>query len=156
MLLIVSGAFGLFRRSLVVELGGHYVASLGLTLAAVKTDQPMVSVETAKAIVDIPAPYDGKVVKTFGAMASRGLMSFPRPGATLAIDFPNRGPRTLALLGTLDALTEILMASKPTSSKYAISRCADSTTSSWPPASFRACRTCPASTTRTSRATSTS
>jgi len=45
------------------------------------------------------------VLKTFGAMASRGLMSFPRPGATLAIDFPNRGPRTLALLGTLDALT---------------------------------------------------
>ncbi|HEV7394709.1 MAG TPA: biotin/lipoyl-containing protein, partial [Burkholderiales bacterium] len=28
---------------------------------AVKTDQPMVSVETAKAIVDIPAPYDGKI-----------------------------------------------------------------------------------------------
>lgn len=32
----------------------------------VKTDQPMVSVETAKAIVDIPAPYDGKVVRLYG------------------------------------------------------------------------------------------
>src|SRR6476661_1042453 len=33
---------------------------------AVKTDQPMVSVETAKAIVDIPAPYEGKVARLFG------------------------------------------------------------------------------------------
>ena len=32
----------------------------------VKTDQPMVSVETAKAIVDIPAPYDGKVTRLYG------------------------------------------------------------------------------------------
>ncbi|MDH0895067.1 MULTISPECIES: dihydrolipoamide acetyltransferase family protein [Pseudomonas] len=32
----------------------------------VKTDQLLVSVETAKAIVDIPAPYDGVVSKTFG------------------------------------------------------------------------------------------
>jgi pyruvate dehydrogenase E2 component (dihydrolipoamide acetyltransferase) len=32
----------------------------------VKTDQPMVSVETAKAIVDIPAPYDGKVERLYG------------------------------------------------------------------------------------------
>jgi 2-oxoisovalerate dehydrogenase E2 component (dihydrolipoyl transacylase) len=32
----------------------------------VKTDQPMVSVETAKAIVDIPAPYDGKVSRLYG------------------------------------------------------------------------------------------
>jgi 2-oxoisovalerate dehydrogenase E2 component (dihydrolipoyl transacylase) len=32
----------------------------------IKTDQPMVSVETAKAIVDIPAPYDGKVERLYG------------------------------------------------------------------------------------------
>lgn len=32
----------------------------------VKTDQPMVSVETAKAIVDIPAPYEGKVSRVYG------------------------------------------------------------------------------------------
>src|SRR5918999_4555711 len=32
----------------------------------VKTDQPMVSVETAKAIVDIPAPYDGKITRLYG------------------------------------------------------------------------------------------
>ncbi|WP_068829269.1 dihydrolipoamide acetyltransferase family protein [Pseudomonas sp. BMS12] len=33
---------------------------------SVKADQLLVSVETAKAIVDIPAPYDGVVAKTFG------------------------------------------------------------------------------------------
>lgn len=32
----------------------------------VKADQLIVSVETAKAIVDIPAPYDGVVAKTYG------------------------------------------------------------------------------------------
>jgi 2-oxoisovalerate dehydrogenase E2 component (dihydrolipoyl transacylase) len=32
----------------------------------VKVDQPMVSVETAKAIVDIPAPYEGKIVRLYG------------------------------------------------------------------------------------------
>lgn len=32
----------------------------------VKTDQPMVSVETAKAIVDIPAPYEGRITRLYG------------------------------------------------------------------------------------------
>ena len=32
----------------------------------VAADQPMVSVETAKALVDIPAPYAGKVARLFG------------------------------------------------------------------------------------------
>ena len=32
----------------------------------IKADQVMVSVETAKAIVDIPAPYAGKIVKLYG------------------------------------------------------------------------------------------
>ena len=45
------------------------------------------------------------VLKTFGDVPSRGLLSFPRPGVTLAIDFPNRGAATLALLEALDALT---------------------------------------------------
>ena len=31
--------------------------------------------------------------------------SFPRPGATLALDFPNRGEPTLSLLASLDAVT---------------------------------------------------
>jgi FAD/FMN-containing dehydrogenase len=44
------------------------------------------------------------VLKTFGARASPGILSFPRPGATLALDFPNRGVETLRLLARLDAI----------------------------------------------------
>lgn len=42
------------------------------------------------------------VLKRFGALQSPGILSFPRPGITLAIDFANRGPSTLALLDRLD------------------------------------------------------
>lgn len=42
------------------------------------------------------------VLKAFGALASPGLLSFPQAGFTLALDFSNRGERTLALMGRLD------------------------------------------------------
>jgi FAD/FMN-containing dehydrogenase len=42
------------------------------------------------------------VLKRFGDVPSPGLLSFPRPGLTLAVDFALRGPRTLALLEELD------------------------------------------------------
>ena len=42
------------------------------------------------------------VLKTFGQRTSPGLMSFAMPGVTLALDFPNRGPRTLQLLARLN------------------------------------------------------
>jgi FAD/FMN-containing dehydrogenase len=44
------------------------------------------------------------VLKKFGAMASPGLLSFPRPGVTLAMDFAFRGDSTLRLLDRLDRL----------------------------------------------------
>jgi FAD/FMN-containing dehydrogenase len=44
------------------------------------------------------------VLKTFGNETSPGLLSFPRPGTTLALDFPNHGAATLALMGRLDAI----------------------------------------------------
>ena len=45
------------------------------------------------------------VLKQFGDQPSRGLLSFPRPGVTLALDFPNRGEPTLQLLESLDSIT---------------------------------------------------
>ncbi|HSL04729.1 MAG TPA: FAD-binding oxidoreductase [Nitrospiraceae bacterium] len=42
------------------------------------------------------------VLKIFGAMRSPGMLSFPRPGITLALDLPNAGPSTLQLLEELD------------------------------------------------------
>ncbi|AFM43046.1 FAD/FMN-dependent dehydrogenase [Desulfosporosinus acidiphilus SJ4] len=44
------------------------------------------------------------VLKTFGNIPSRGLMSFARPGVTLALDFPNHGQTTLRLFKELDAI----------------------------------------------------
>ncbi|MFN4160456.1 MAG: FAD-dependent oxidoreductase [Stenotrophomonas sp.] len=46
------------------------------------------------------------VLKQFGDMPSRGMLSFPRPGTTLALDFPNTGPAVFALLQRLDQIVE--------------------------------------------------
>lgn len=42
------------------------------------------------------------VLKTFGDIQSPGILSFPRPGVTLCLDFPFRGQKTLKLLDALD------------------------------------------------------
>lgn len=44
------------------------------------------------------------VLKDFGAHAPVGLLSFPRPGTTLAVDFRNRGEDTLKLMAKLDQI----------------------------------------------------
>jgi len=44
------------------------------------------------------------VLKQFGELASPGLLSFPRPGFTLALDFPSAGPELHALFERLDAI----------------------------------------------------
>jgi FAD/FMN-containing dehydrogenase len=45
------------------------------------------------------------VLKNFGRSVPLGMLSFARPGTTLALDFPNRGAATLKLLESLDAIT---------------------------------------------------
>lgn len=45
------------------------------------------------------------MLKRFGSIRSPALLSFPRPGYTLTLDFPNKGAATLALLGELDRIT---------------------------------------------------
>ncbi len=44
------------------------------------------------------------VLKTFGERQPRGMLSFPRPGVTLALDFPNRGEQSHKLFERLDAI----------------------------------------------------
>lgn len=44
------------------------------------------------------------VLKTMGPLRSGGLISFEGPGTSLALDFPNKGADTLALLERLDAI----------------------------------------------------
>jgi hypothetical protein len=44
------------------------------------------------------------VLKTFGEVSSPGMLSFPMPGITLALDFSNRGVPTRALFDRLDAI----------------------------------------------------
>ena len=44
------------------------------------------------------------VLKTFGNRQPIGMLSFPLPGLTLALDFPNYGNRTHSLFKRLDAI----------------------------------------------------
>jgi len=46
------------------------------------------------------------VLKEFGDVASDGMLSFARPGTTLALDFPNDGKPVLKLLERLDRIVD--------------------------------------------------
>jgi FAD/FMN-containing dehydrogenase len=46
------------------------------------------------------------VLKTFGNRESGGLLSFPQPGVSLALDFPNRGEKILKLFNELDHIVQ--------------------------------------------------
>lgn len=46
------------------------------------------------------------VIKVFGNQSSIGMLGFPGPGITLAIDFPNLGVKTLKFLDKLDLIVK--------------------------------------------------
>jgi FAD/FMN-containing dehydrogenase len=46
------------------------------------------------------------VMKQFGSAPPAGMLSFPRPGLTIALDFAMRGERTLKLLQSLDEVVQ--------------------------------------------------
>ena len=46
------------------------------------------------------------VLKKFGAAPPAGMLSFPRPGLTLALDFAMKGDKTLQLMRSLDDVVE--------------------------------------------------
>jgi decaprenylphospho-beta-D-ribofuranose 2-oxidase len=72
----------------------QYVLPFGAE-AAVRRSFEMISA--------LPAPSFVTVLKRFGE-AGPGLLSFPRPGWTMAFDFPARTPALLPLLNRLDRL----------------------------------------------------
>jgi len=46
------------------------------------------------------------VLKQFGSAPPAGILSFPRPGLTIALDFAMRGERTLRLMQSLDEIVQ--------------------------------------------------
>jgi FAD/FMN-containing dehydrogenase len=46
------------------------------------------------------------VLKQFGAAPAAGILSFPRPGLTIALDFAMRGERTLDLMQSFDEVVQ--------------------------------------------------
>lgn len=46
------------------------------------------------------------VLKQFGSAPPAGMLSFPRPGLTIALDFAMRGERTLKLMQSLDDIVQ--------------------------------------------------
>jgi L-gulonolactone oxidase len=67
--------------------------------------------ETVRKLLEITAELgEGSfllVLKLFGGDPSPGVLSFPLPGATLALDFPNKGESTRRLL---DRMADVVLA----------------------------------------------
>jgi len=66
----------------------------------VESDKPMVSVETDKAIVEVPAPYSGKVEKLFGNPGDKVHVGAP------LIGFEGAAADTGTVVGNLEARAE--------------------------------------------------
>ena len=63
----------------------------------VSVDQPMVEMETAKAVVEVPSPFDGKVTKLHGQpgdviQVGAPLVEFDGDGSSAAAEAPAKQP----------------------------------------------------------------
>jgi FAD/FMN-containing dehydrogenase len=67
-------------------------------------DGPAVTTALLQAITAAGEGSMLSVLKVFGDLPSPGLLSFPMPGVTLALDFANRGEGTRRLLARLEAI----------------------------------------------------
>jgi FAD/FMN-containing dehydrogenase len=65
---------------------------------------PEATAEVLRAITGSGLGSFLSVLKRFGDVPSAGLLSFPRRGLTLAVDFPNRGDKLERLLQRLDSI----------------------------------------------------
>jgi 2-oxoisovalerate dehydrogenase E2 component (dihydrolipoyl transacylase) len=73
----------------------------------VESDKPMVSLETDKAIVEVPAPYSGKVEKLFGNPGDKIHVGAP------LIGFEGAAADTGTVVGNLDARAETKTQARP-------------------------------------------
>ena len=113
--IVTGAASGIGKRiAEVYAENGAAVAIADINLDAANTTAQELATKGAKAIgvkmdvTDEQAVDDGvaAVLKQFGAPVSPGMLSFPQPGVTLALDFPNVGPRLHALFATLDRIVQ--------------------------------------------------
>jgi FAD/FMN-containing dehydrogenase len=81
----IYGKRGLYQYQCVIPLGGRKALQEILDCISVSGQASFLS-----------------VLKTFGTIPSLGMLSFPREGMTLCLDFANRGQSTLALFDRLD------------------------------------------------------
>ncbi|MFF7587548.1 dihydrolipoamide acetyltransferase family protein [Kitasatospora purpeofusca] len=70
----------------------------------IAVDQPVVEVETAKAVVEVPCPYGGVVTALFGAVGEEVLVGAPL--VTVAVS-PGEGERPLAAVPVVERAAEV-------------------------------------------------
>jgi len=80
----------------------------------VKADQTMVSVETAKAVVDIPAPYAGKIARLFGAPGEIAHLGAPLVG----FEGEDTAAQSTSVVGRMEASGRVLQ--EPASASQAV------------------------------------
>ena len=75
----------------------------------VKADQPMVSVETAKALVDIPAPFAGKIARLYGNPGEIAHIGAP----LVAFEGGGDAPDTGTVVGKVEVGDKVVASAAP-------------------------------------------